>query len=195
MAKKEPVRKRTAEEKLNRKVKLVPEISATAKDTKSLKRKKKFNRGGFEVYRWAMNEYIFRGIAIETGRYELLPEMMDRFGMARKSAERVIQTVEGALLIRLPELAESAMAKNYLRLEAIISQAYEEKDKSTLIRAIELENKMFLNNSKKLEIETNPDGTQRFKITIGNEGEGEDNTTSEIAALADGCVQVDGEEA
>lgn len=195
MPKKEPVRKRTAEEKLNRKVKLVPEISATAKDTKSLKRKKKFNRGGFEVYRWAMNEYIFRGIAIETGRYELLPEMMDRFNMAKSSAERVIQTVEGALLIRLPELAESAMAKNYLRLEAIISQAYEEKDKSTLIRAIELENKMFLNNSKKLEIETNPDGTQRFKITIGNEGEGEDNTTSEIAALADGCVQVDGEEA
>lgn len=195
MPKKEPARKRTAQEKLSRKANLVPQIPVTSKDTKSLKRKKKFNRGGFEVYRWAMNEYIFRGIAIETGKYELLPEMMEKFDMARSSAERVIQTVEGALLIRLPELAESAMAKNYLRLEAIISQAYAEQDKSTLMRAIELENKMFLNNSRKLEIETNPDGTQRFRITIGNEQEGEDNTTSEIAALADGCVQVDGEEA
>lgn len=138
---------------------------------KSKKRREFCNRRR-RLYEDLIKRMLYNSFDInntEIGEY--VQYIQETYGVSQDTAIEYIQQTKSILALNLNEYAQEAITKNYLRLEDIIGDAYTEEDKQTLLKALDMENKMLAAYGQRtFELQTNPnDNTIKFRITLGNE--------------------------
>lgn len=134
-----------------------------------------------EVFQDIVARIVFNNIDVYQDRdpefnNQVIKHLMKEYQIAEETAIRYLQLSKSLVALNLDEYAEQAIQKNYLRLETIITDAFQEEDKQTLLKALDMQNRMLSiysrANQKTIEIENNTqDNTLKFRINIGNQNQ------------------------
>ena len=129
--------------------------SEACKQRKSTGRKRKYN---------AQN-YAFLRITRDMPRQEIIDGIVERYDYAPRTAEAIYNKAAAAYGRQLMRDSEKIHNKNLSTLEGLIEVSIDEGDSSTMLKAMDMQNKMVGSYETKVKID-NEGETPLFKIKI-----------------------------
>lgn len=132
-------------------------------DKRGMTSRERRNRKFPEQISSEAKRYIIISMVAEGKTYsEILNHCVDAWGLGLKTVQNIIN--DTLKYMRSDEAKESLIAINTQRLDSIISESMEEKDRKSAVKAIDIQNKMSGAYTENIKLETDTDIDLHFEL-------------------------------